>query len=435
MSEFLRLITLQDANTRVVLLGVAVLGLACGVVGSFAVLRRRALVGDAVAHASLPGVCVAYFIVGDRQFWAFLAGALVFGLLAVLCITQIRRWTRIKEDAAIGVVLSVFFGLGIMLSTMVQKQPGGNRAGLDSFLFGKAAGMVRQDVVLIVALALVVLSAVVLGFKEWKLLCFDREFGASIGRRVYLLDLALMALICICTVIGLPAVGVVLVVALLVIPAAGARFWTNRLGVMLAVAGAAGAISGVAGACVSALQSRVPAGPAIALAAGVFFGVSLLFAPGRGVIAGALRRASLQRRIMIENLLRALHELGERNAASGGANLSLARIWSPVQLDRAVRLARRRGLVEVREGSPVLTPDGASRAAEIVRAHRLWELYLIEHAAIEPDHVDRDADAIEHLLPPEVLAGLEQRLAAQGRLPHVPGSPHPLGAATTGGAA
>src|SRR5688572_3108879 len=168
MDDLIRLITLQDANTRVVLLGIALLGLAAGVVGSFAVLRRRALVGDALAHASLPGVCMAYFVVGDRNFAAFLAGALVFGVLGVAAISLIRAYTRIKEDAALGIVLSSFFGLGIMLSDIIQRQPSGNRAGLDTFIMGKAAGMVRQDVMIIGGVAAAVLAATALLFKEFK---------------------------------------------------------------------------------------------------------------------------------------------------------------------------------------------------------------------------------------------------------------------------
>lgn len=430
MTDLWRLITLQDSNTRVVLLGVALLGLACGVVGSFAVLRRRALVGDAVAHASLPGVCAAYFIIGDRDFAAFLLGALAFGLLAVLCITLIRNHTRLKEDAAIAVVLSVFFGLGIAMSRIIQNRPSGARAGLDTFLFGKAAGMVRQDVYIIGATAVGVLVAVGLLYKELRLLCFDREYAASLGRRVLFLDLALMALICLCTVIGLPAVGAVLAVALLIIPAAAARFWSERLFPILALSGLFGAISGVVGASASALVARVSAGPAIALAAATIFVLSLTFAPQRGVLAAFLRRRALRRRILLENLLRSLYELDDAGTQpSASASLALRRTWSASQLRHAIDLAESRGYIQhTGNDSVALLPAGAERAAEIVRAHRLWELFLIDSASIAPDHVDRDADALEHILPPDVLSRLEERLRSQGRLPQpLPASPHALG--------
>ncbi|GJQ30572.1 MAG: manganese ABC transporter permease [Phycisphaerae bacterium] len=434
MSDVWRLITLQDANTRVVLLGVLLLGMASGVIGAFAVLRRRALVGDAVAHASLPGVCAAYFVVGDRNFPAFLAGALVFGLFAVLCITLIRAHTRLKEDAVIAVVLSVFFGLGIALSRIIQNQPSGARAGLDSFLFGKAAGMIRQDVLLIAGVAVAILLAVALFYKELRLLCFDRAYAASLGRRVLFLDLLLMGLICLCTVIALPAVGAVLAVALLIIPAAAARFWSDRFVPVLFLAGLFGASSGVLGAGASALAERVSAGPAIAVAAALLFAASFLLAPRRGVLAAWLRRRTLRRRILVENLLRSLYEQDEPSSAGVSVPpLASRRAWTPAQLRQATSLAARQGLIEPSShdaaGPVALTPSGRTRAAAVVRAHRLWELFLIDSASIAPDHVDRDADALEHLLPPEVIARLEGRLRTQGRLPGpFPHSPHPVGA-------
>ena len=419
MNDILRLITLQDSNTRTVLFGAAALGLSAGVVGCFAVLRRRALLGDAVAHAALPGVCAAFLIVGDRSMPAFLLGALVFGALAVLCISAIQRATRVKADAAIAIVLATFFGLGIVMSQRIMADPtGGNRAGLDSFLFGKAASMVRADAMLIASVGLVVVLTVAMFFKELKLLAFDRTFAAGIGRPVGAMDLALMLLICLVTVIGLPAVGVVLMVALLVIPAAAARFWTESLGVMLIIAGVVGALSGALGTGVSAVAEGVSAGPVIALAAAAMF---TLAAPQRGLIASWHRARSLRRRILLENLLRALYELDEaahRNQSDGReGELALKRSWTPSQLSRAIARARRLGLIEPGRGTITLTQAGATAAAGIVRRHRLWELFLIEQAAIAPDHVDRDADAIEHVLPPDLLAQLEARLMELGRQP------------------
>lgn len=439
MDDLIRLITLQDANTRVVLLGAALLGLASGVIGSFAVLRRRALVGDALAHAALPGVCVAYFVVGDRNFAAFLLGALVFGLLGVGAIALIREFTRIKEDAALGIVLSAFFGLGIMLSDVIQRRPSGNRAGLDTFIMGKAAGMVRQDVAIIGVVAVVVVGAAVALFKEFKLLCFDREFAGALGRPVLALDLTLMALIALCTVAGLPAVGAVLMAALLIIPAAAARFWTERLWVMVALSGVFGMASGVLGVSVSALRERLAAGPLVVLAATGMFCLSLAAAPNRGLVARGIRHMALRRRIAQQNLLRSLYELDEANVARAEGpiwhalpELSLKRAWTGAQLDRTVARARRAGLVQTASGSDTgmriaLTPRGLAEAREVVRAHRLWELYLIDEASIAPDHVDRDADKIEHLLPPEVIARLEEKLRRDGRLPEpVYASPHEI---------
>lgn len=445
MNEFIRLITLQDANTRVVLIGTMLLGIASAVVGSFAVLRKQSLVGDAVAHAALPGVCVAYFVIGERNFAAFLVGALAFGVLAAAFVTFVKAWTRVKEDAAIGLAIGGFFGLGIVLSRVIQNQPAGNRAGLDSFIFGKAASMVAGDAKLILAVAAAILAATLLFYKEFKLLCFDRDFAAGQGWPTVLLDLFLMALVCICTVVGLPAVGVVLMVALLIIPAVAARFWTNRLGVMLVIAAVFGGASGLFGTILSAtvptppgaLSRGWPTGPLIVLTAAFIFIVSLLCAPKRGLIADLARRHLLRRRIAVQNLLRDVYETVEPAG-------DLERAWQPKRLIRpasshvrGLGRAIREGLVAPSGESFVLTPAGRDAAIRVVRAHRLWELYLIEQADIAPDHVDRDADQLEHVLSPEMIAQLEARLAEKDRLdPHglvpkeVPASPHPITTST-----
>ena len=232
-------------NTLLILAGSGLLGLVSGVVGAFAVLRRRALMGDALAHAALPGLCTAYLLYGQRSFFIFLIGAMVSGILGVLCVSWLRYKTRIKEDAAIGIVLSVFFGIGIVLSRIIQDQPTGQKAGLDSYLLGQTAGMVMQDLISIIVVAGITLMVLLLFYKEFKILSFDRDFAAVQGWPVVFLDLAMMALLVITTVIGLPAVGVVLIAALLITPGVSARFWTERLDVLLILAGLFGLAMGL----------------------------------------------------------------------------------------------------------------------------------------------------------------------------------------------
>lgn len=427
-------------NTQTVLIGVTLLGIACGVIGSFAVLRRRALVGDAIAHAALPGVCVAYFVVGERSLPAFLLGALCFGLLGVLCLGLIKRFTRVKDDAATAIVLSSFFGLGLVLTRIVQNQPSGNRAGLDTFLFGKAAGMVNADVILVGGVSAVAVLVVVVLFKEFLLVSFDGSFAQAGGLRggtiaQACLDFLMMTLLCLVTAAGLPAVGVVLVVALLTIPAAAARFWTDRLSVMIALSAVFGAVAGGVGVAFSASATRLSTGPLITLAAVAVFIVSLLFGSRRGIVRAWTQRRRMRHRVVQENLLRALYELDEvkdNEAATLAGELAMKRSWSSAVLEREVRRAERQGLVSrVSDGdrgmAVTLTPKGAASAAEVVKAHRLWELYLIDGASIAPDHVDRDADAVEHVLPPELVSRLEAKLRAEGRLPEqLPTSPHTI---------
>lgn len=292
MAELLRLLSLQDSSTRVVMLSTAALAIAAAMVGTLAVLRRRALVGDAVAHASLPGICLAWIVAGDRGLAALLLGALVLGLTCMGMIALVHRWTRAREDATIAIAISGFFGLGIVLSRMIQNQPGGNRAGLDGFLFGKAASAVMSDAWLVLIVAVLVMVVVLALRKEFGLVCFDRDFAAGIGRPTHRLDAVLLVLVALVTVAGLPSVGVVLVVALLVIPPAAARCWSASLGTMLIVAAVIGATSAILGTGLSAVLPPPseavgggwPTGPMIVLTAAALFVVSLLVAPERGLV-------------------------------------------------------------------------------------------------------------------------------------------------------
>lgn len=289
-------------NEALVLYGASLLGAAAGAIGCFAVLRRRALTGDALAHASLPGLCLAFIALGERSMPVLLTGAAVSGVLGIGVITALRRWTRIKEDAAIGIVLSVFTGVGVVLMSVIQNLPGGSRAGLQGFIFGTTASMNRQDVTLITALALATLATVLTAFKEFKLVTFDAAFARAQGWPAFAIDFALMLLIVVAIVIGLPAAGVLLMAALLVIPGAAARFWTDRLHVMLILAGMFGAMSGMAGAGLT-IHVAIPTGPVIILAAAAIFAISLLFAPRRGLIARGRQERQARQRLRLPHVV------------------------------------------------------------------------------------------------------------------------------------
>jgi manganese/zinc/iron transport system permease protein len=268
-------------------------------IGSLAVLRGRSLLGDALAHAALPGLCLAFMLTGERQLPVLLLGALVSGIAGIGIVAVLRRWTRIKEDAAIGIVLSVFFGAGIALSRIVQDRwPTGAKAGLDSYILGKTAGMLAQDVYWISGVALASLAVVVLLFKEFQLALFDPDFARVQGWPVLLLDVTMMTLIAVAVVIGLPAVGVVLMAALLILPAAAARFWTVRLGRLLALAGGFGLAIGLVGTSISARFSQMPAGPIIVLTGTAIFAASALFAPRRGIVARWRQQRAFQRTLL-----------------------------------------------------------------------------------------------------------------------------------------
>jgi manganese/zinc/iron transport system permease protein len=437
--------------TLTVLAGTSILGATAGVLGSYAVLRRRALLGDVLAHAALPGFCLAFLLMGQRHFLGMLAGALAAGLAAVAAMTFVVRWTRTKEDAAVGIVLSTFFGAGIVLSSIIQRAPGGgSKAGLETYIYGQAAAMTRHDVALIAIVAVVTAFLVALLYKEFKVFSFDPDFAQAQGWPTLTLDLAMMGLLAVVTVVGLPAVGVVLMAAMLIIPAAAARFWTDRLGRMLVVAGAIGLGTGLVGTLVSSglLKSwlgfdplafgpntrNLPTGPLIVLSGTAIFVFSLLFAPRRGLAARAWSRWRLARATAREHLLRSLYELSEpelpRSMWVPRSALARSRAWRPAAVRRLLRQAQSQGFVEQSADLVRLTETGLARAAALTRTHRLWELYLIQGAGIAPDHVDRDADSIEHFLSPDLTRRLEALLVAEGRLPAasaVPGSPHEFG--------
>ena len=281
-------------NTRVVLAGTTLLGVAGGVAGTFALLRKRALAADVVGHAALPGIAAAFLasllLIGpERNEPVLMLGAAVAGALGAAAVTLLNRYTRVKEDAAMAVVLGVFFGLGAALFRVVQEAPGGGAAGINSLLFGKTALLVKADVVLFAALAAVVLAVCAVLRRELALLCFDPEFSAAIGRPTLVLDLILSALIVLVAVVGMQSVGLILVVATLVIPAAAARFWTDRLGPTLLVSGGIGGAAAAGGVLISASGEKLAAGPLIVLCGSAAFALSLLCGTRRGVLARALR--------------------------------------------------------------------------------------------------------------------------------------------------
>jgi len=212
-----------DYTIRNVALGAAILGVVGGTLGSFAVLRRQGLFGDALAHATLPGVCVAYMVSEAKVPIVLLSGAALSAGLGALLIITIVNQTRIKQDAALGIVLSVFFGAGAVLITYIAGSGSGNQSGLDRFIFGQAATLVREDVITMAILAALAPFAVALFFKEFNLLCFDPAFAASLGYPVGKLNVLLTMLIVVAVVIGIQAVGVILMAAMLIIPAAAAR--------------------------------------------------------------------------------------------------------------------------------------------------------------------------------------------------------------------
>jgi manganese/zinc/iron transport system permease protein len=284
-----------DPNTQWILLGTMLLGLSSGVIGSFAYLRKQSLMGDALSHAALPGVCIAFMLTGTKSIFFFLIGAIVSGVIATFMIGYITRNSRIKQDSALGIILTVFFGFGIVLLTQIQHSDSGNQSGLDKFLFGQAASMVQSDVYTMTVISVILVALSILFFKEFKLLSFDPGFAKGIGLPILMLDQFIMLLIVTAVVVGIQAVGVVLMAALLITPAVAARYWTEKLHIMVVLSGLFGALSGFAGTMISTMANNLPTGPLIVLSATTIFVISVIFAPRRGVIAKSMLQLSARK--------------------------------------------------------------------------------------------------------------------------------------------
>ena len=290
MRNFLQIPILFDYTLMIVTAGTALLGAVSGSLGTYAVLRRQSLLGDAISHAALPGIAIAFLLTGSKTPLILVLGAAIAGWLGTLLIMSIVRLTRIKYDSALGIVLSTFFGFGLVLHTRIQRTGNANQAGLDTFLFGQAATILKRDVLTIGILGGIAIIVMLVFWKELKLLVFDEGFAASLGFPIRALDVLLTSLLVIAIVLGLQAVGAVLMSAMLVAPAVAARQWTDRLGLMVFLAACFGAFAGVSGTLISSSASRIPTGPTIVLCATVVVGFSIAFAPNRGLIWHRVRQ-------------------------------------------------------------------------------------------------------------------------------------------------
>jgi manganese/zinc/iron transport system permease protein len=351
-----------DYTLRTVALGSATLGIVSGMLGSYAVLRRQSLLGDAMSHAALPGIALAFLLTGSKAPIVLLIGAAIACWIGTLAAMSIVRMTRVKDDSALGMILSVFFGFGLMLLTFIQRMPDATQAGLDKFLFGQAATLLASDVVTMAALGGLALLVMTLFWKEFKLLSFDPDFGASLGFPIRLLDVLLTSLLVVAIVIGLQTVGVVLMSAMVVAPAAAARQWTDRLGAMIGLAGLFGAIAGVGGALISSSTANLPTGPTIVLCVSAIVLISLLLAPNRGLLWGWARHQRNRRRLRVETVLSDLYALSAQHAdAEHGHSIAALRVMSAGRggVARSLEELAARGLAR-RTGDDAwaLTPEG-----------------------------------------------------------------------------
>ncbi|WP_299923072.1 metal ABC transporter permease [uncultured Pelagimonas sp.] len=392
-------LTLQlGYNAVLVTLGSTALGVAAGAVGAFLYLRKRALVSDAISHATLPGLALAFLVMvalgGEGRFLpGLMLGSALSAWAGLYVVSWITRKTRLPEDAAIGAVLSVFFGFGIVLLTVIQTMQSGRQAGLEGFLLGSTAGMLRADALVIAAGGALVLLATMLLRRPMLMTAFDEGYAQVQGLNTARIDMALMVLVLAVTVVGLKIVGLILIVAMLIIPAVAARFWTENASRVAQLAALFGGLSGYVGAALSATAPDLPTGPIIVLVAFALFALSLLFAPSRGVLASALRHRRLQHEVHLRQGLLAL--------AHG----------QPVYETMTQRMLRGRGLMRA-DGVP--TDEGRNAAAQALLDENRWqELRRIEELAslaIRDDGLTR----IDEVLTSDQVKLIDTRLSPQG---------------------
>jgi len=411
MEDFLYFFTFQDPSILWVVLGITLLGIGSAYVGTFSFLDKKALLGDAISHAVLPGICLGFMVAGEKNPIYIVAGAFLSGAVATFLSSWLKRNTKLSEDTIIATILSVFFGFGIVLLTSLQKSGNPEIAGLNSFIFGNAIGISESDLMLYGGLSLAIIVVLTLFLKEFRLMVFDPEYGKAIGFPMKFISFLFNVLMILAVVIGIQAIGVVLMAALLITPGAAARFWTDRLNPLLILAALFSVMSGIMGTYISFVLPQMPTGPWVVVFLSLFALISFLIAPKTGIISRHFSRKKYLRKTHRDHLMKALYKARE----DGKNGLLIEEIYElypyqKTETTKSISHLISYGFITKNQLIINLTEKGISDAMRIVRLHRLWELYLNESMNIAPDHVHDSAEELEHLITPELEALLEKRL-------------------------
>lgn len=422
LEQATRFFLMRDPSLRYALIGSILLGISCGLLGSFIVVKKLALMGDALSHAVLPGVAAGFLWDMTRDPVAIFVGATVAGLLGALMVGWIRETTRLKEDAALGLVLGSFFAIGVCLVSILQRLPAGNKSGIDKFLFGQAAALGERDIILMGCVTLFSLVLVAIFYKELLTTSFDESFARSTGLPVRVLHYGLMLLLAFSIVIALQAVGVVLVSAMLITPAAAAYLLTDRMHRLVMWAALFGVLAGALGAFFSFLGNNLPTGPFMVLSASAIFGFAFFLSPRHGLVMRWWRQRARAARVKRENTLKSIYHVLEERGFKGESvaltELAERRRETVEEAEAQCKALERVGFGTWHHRNFYLTPNGWLRACEIVRNHRLWELYLTNAAHLAADHVHEEAEKIEHVLGEDTVRQLERRLSFARKDPH-----------------
>lgn len=438
---------LWNYNFQIVLLGVISLGIAAGLLGCFLLFRKRSLLSDTIGHSTLPGVAIAFIISQQfdekgKSFLILLFGGLLFGWLSVVFVDWISKKTKTKEDGALAISLTVFYAIGAALLSVIQKAELPNASGLEYYLFGMVASMVQTEAWLLFGVSVTSILFVFIFLKELNALCFDEGYVSTQGLPHKGLDQVLMLVCLIVAIVGLQTVGLLLIMALFIIPPATARLWTNDLKLTLILSALCGAIGGGLGAFLSAEISRMPAGAAIILASAALFFISLLFGSRKGLLVRWLKFHRLERKLQENQFLRAVFDSQEtqqqvrlfcglefsRSLAKGEFNLFEVmnkRNWKPNETQSTAKNLSKQGALKMKSyDTAELTNEGLDRAIETAKTHRLTELYLLEHAEIAPRKVHQYVEKIEEITTPDIAQSLRALFENRVQSDLIPPEPH-----------
>jgi ABC-type Mn2+/Zn2+ transport system permease subunit/Mn-dependent DtxR family transcriptional regulator len=418
--EFIEILQSQWAVRA--LIASSMVGIMCGVLGCFIVLRNMSLIGDALSHAILPGVVFGFMIAGYSVL-GFFVGSVVAGLLAAVAITWIQQNVKTKNDAAVGIVFTAMFSVGVMAISHLSRTEGVH-LDLKDFLFGNVLGVSNEDLYLTGGIGIYVLISIVVFYRYLFATTFQPVIAETMGISVQTVHYFLMLLLSFVVVASLRTVGVILVVAMLITPAATALLLTNRLQRVLVYAGFIGFFSSVSGLILAIIWDTTP-GPAMTVVATIIYTLAMLFAPEKGLVFRNFRNRKMKKKILIEDILKRTLQLSE-NGNVTVEKLSDKLGFSAVAIRRKLPNLKRNGLLILNNKTLQLTEEGKNQATRLVRAHRLWETYLVEKMGLTNEQIHEDAEKYEHILTDEMLDELEEKLGFPAHDPH--GSPIPKSA-------
>ncbi|MDQ3141007.1 MAG: metal ABC transporter permease [Bacteroidota bacterium] len=418
ISEHIIQFFMMESGIRAVLASVLVGGL-CGVLGCFIVLRNMSLIGDALSHAILPGIVLAFILFGYSTA-AFFGGSVLVGLLSAILITWLQQKVRVKNDAAIGIIFTFMFSTGVIGISWLSHNEGVH-IDLKDFLFGNILAVSVEDVILTSGMALLVLIVILLSYRALFTTTFQSVIAETLGFKPASIHYLLMLLLSLSVVASLRSVGVILVVAMLITPASAALLISDRLSRVLATAGIIGMLAAMTGILLS-ISFDFPPGPSMAIVTTAFYMIIVMIAPKRGLIPKWFRKRQMEKRVIIEDILKQSFKSGANHGLTF-EELSSKIGHSPSKIKKWFYTLTKLGLMEPSKTEIKLSAEGMKRANQLVRAHRLWETFLVDQLGLNIDQIHEEAERFEHHLSEEDINEVDEKLGFPETDPH--GSPIP----------